>query len=149
MGSPIPNTSFRYIQQEETTNKASFSENLVQGIGGDLNYINGQINAISTLLSNFYANAGLSIAQIFIAEGTGQTSQTSPNGGDIYMAFMTPNFNGSPEGPVMAVMPGNQLSYCVGPGIGGGSGPQAKIQGPTVFVNGFGHEWYGYMIYAS
>jgi len=150
MPSPsLPNNAYRYIQVEETTEKYSFSESVLQAIGGDLNFIKAQLDIATAELAAFYANAGLSIGGVFIAEGTGQTFQVSPSGGNILVAWITANFNGTPITHALPVIPGNQDTYFVDPGQQGGFSPTAKIQGNTLFVNGFGHEWYGYMLYAS
>lgn len=153
MPSPsLPNNAYRYIQVEETTEKYSFSESVLQAIGGDLNFIKAQLDTAFADIADFQAAGGLSAQQIFIAEGTGQTFQSSPNGKNIMFAAMTPNFNGNAQAQVTAVIPGNQLTYFTfspGPESPGGFTMQAKIQANTLFVANFGHEWYGYFLYET
>ncbi len=63
----LPNDIFRFIQQEETMGLAPFSEALVQGIGGNMNYIKKQLDGLQTTINNYFAAGAVSIDGIFFA----------------------------------------------------------------------------------
>jgi len=141
----LPNTDFRFIQQEETDAKSSFSEFMLQGVGGDLNYLKKQADDLQTLITNYYANGAISMASLFF--GAGQTTVNSPNGKNWVFVMLNYEFNGNTQNHWRPIFPGTTTYYNfdnTGSALGQ---PKASIAANVVTATGWSHEWYGYGFY--
>jgi hypothetical protein len=142
----LPNTVFRNIQVEETAGTSSFSESLLQGIGGDLNYLKNQADTLQTQINNYYATGAVSFSGIFF--GAGQFTVNSPNGKAWIFVALNYEFNGNVQNHWKPIIPGfyTYFSPSTVPSTTT-SAPKVYMSGPTITVFNWGHEWSGYGLY--
>ena len=105
MSSNLPSDVFRYIQQEEVAGKSSFSEFLLQGLGGNNNYLKKTADDLQAQINSYYAAGALSMTGIFIPSYA-TPNLASPNGKPWFCAFIGPEFNGNVFYPWNVVIEG-------------------------------------------
>lgn len=148
MPNPIPNTTFRPIQQEETNGTNPFSEFLVQGLGEDLNYLNAQATAIQNAINSYFANGPISVVAISLT--TGSPSQVAPGGNLWWAAFLTPESGGAALKEWRAVVPGGVSTHFPDLSHNNNNGGfSAFISGNTLTGVGITSTMIGFGIYST